>query len=291
MKESESMSTILSDAKNFYNDFYDRGTWNDEMAKKTLYGKKDINKRKECLREIYKIIMDNPDVSDGIKYWVKTNHSIQETANLMFITLSKLKSQIYYFNSTIGNDLTYDEKNIIIYCLYTENINDNAWKEINKKIETVKIKNCKKMYKKESLLNNKNILVNIPRKEYSNHVSDEKFSSFLNLIRPYFVNERKIVQQRINESYLNEAGYLNYLMTPGVSLSQTDKERLAKIKKLLDEDTLEQYSEMSRTKIEDISKVKEEAEHIVEEQSKKQIQREPEEFEDFTIKTKHMQFR
>lgn len=283
------MSTFLNDAKTFYHDFFDRGTWSDIFASEILYGKEDINKRKECIKEIYKIIMDNEAVSDAVKDWVKTNHSIQDTAKIKGVSVSMVKNQIYYINTTIGGDLTYRESNILMLCLLTEKISEYDWKEINKIIQAVKIKRCKSMYNKESILNSRNLLVNIPRKEYNTAITDNQFNDFLRLITPYFITERKRIQLRINTEFLDEAGYINYIMTPGITLSELDKQRLKKIKSLLDEETLNTYKQLHKAKLLDITGVEEEMKNEEADYSE-QFKKELEEGKHLEVKTKRIQY-
>ncbi|MBD5508805.1 MAG: hypothetical protein HDR05_12380 [Lachnospiraceae bacterium] len=287
------MSTFLKDAKTFYSDFFSRGTWSEIGANNILSGKEDINKRKECLREVYRLILDNEAISDEVKDWIKTNHSIQKTAVIRGITVSRLKNQIYYVNTTLGNDLSYKDNNIIHIMIMTEKIESKDWENINKIVQAVIIKKRQSLYKKENIFSTKNLLINIPRKEYCTSISDESFNTFLRLIMPYFINERKRVQQRINEQYLKEAGYFNYLLTPGINLSSLDKSRLARVKKLLDDETVSTYNKLNRDKMLDLTKVEEEEkkkETLDIEEYRKKSKEELKSGEPIVLKSRHVQF-
>lgn len=275
----------------FYDDFFSRGTWNDIDANNILNGRDNLNKRKECIREIYRFILDNTAISDEVKDWVITNHSIQNTAGIKKVTVSSLKSQIYYVNTTLGKDLTYKDVNILHIMLYNEEISNKEWEDINKIVQAVAIKKRQSLYKKENMFSTKNLLINIPRKEYCTEITDERFNTFLRLITPYFVNERKRVQQRINEQYLKEAGYFNYLLTPGISLSETDKSRLSKVKGLLDEETVKVYNKLNKDKLLDLTKVEEEKPALDDMNYRKQYKKELEEGKiDTKLKTTRVQW-
>lgn len=235
------MSTFLRDAKQCYSDFYDRGRWNDTFADEVLNGKDNIDMRKKCIQMAYKIIFKSSLSSEAIIDWVKTRHSVDESAKLKGITESSLRNQIYYFNANIGRELSFNNISIIEYLIMTDEISDKEWDKIVKQIQKIKIKSDKKLYHKVTMTTSKNLLINIPRKEYKSSVNDQKFNAFLRLIEPYFINERKRVQNKINNEYLDEAGYFNYLLSPGVKLSSKDKLWLGKIKKMLDDDSVKQY--------------------------------------------------
>ena len=250
------MSTFLNDAKTFYEDFFYKHTWDETYADRILNEKEDLNERKQCMKEIYRLILDNTAISDEVKDWVKTNHSIQDTAKIKKVTVSSLKNQLYHANTTLGKELTYKNNNLIHWMLLVDEISSYDWENINKIIQTTIAKRRKHLY--PNIFSMKNLLINIPRKEFCTSVTDEDFNSFLRLITPYFINERKRVQHRINEQYSKEAGYFNYLMTPGISLSNLDKSRLAKIKKLLDEETLNTFNKLNKDKLTDLKSIKEE---------------------------------
>lgn len=258
------MSTFLMDAKKFYSDFYEKDAWSDELADQTLDGLKDKNKRKECIRETYSLIFDDPTIEEAIKVWVRKNYSIQDTAIKCKVSTDVIKNHSYYINKTLGKDLTIDKENIIRYCIKHQNISKNDWDYINQILQAVITKRKSKIEKIDRLLNNKSLLINIPRREYKTSIDEAEFNQFLRLIQPYFINERKRAQQEINEKYLDAAGYLNYIMTPGIGLSDTDKRRLDKVKSLLDSDTLKDYKKLSKDKLTDITSIEEAPEPLPE---------------------------
>lgn len=266
------MSTILNDAKTYYSDFFERDTWCEELADKTLDGLKDKNKRKECIRETYNLILEAPDISEAVKLWVKRGYSFQDTAIRCGISNDKIKNQSYYINKTLGKNLTFEKDNILSLCLKHVEITKNEWEEINKILQAVITKRRSKAENIGRLLDNRSLLINIPRKEYKTEIDETEFNLFLRLIQPYFINERKKTQQEINEKYLDAAGYLNYIMTPGIELSSNDKRRLEKVKSLLDSRTLKDYRKLSRDKVTNLLNIEEEPEPtIVEEKHSKKV--------------------
>lgn len=256
------MSTFLMNAKKFYRDFYDKDTWSDELANRTLVYLKDRNKRKECIRETYKLILEDETISESIKLWVRKNYSLVDTAISCGVTTSVVRNNVFYINKTLGRDLSYKNESILSYCIKHKNIDKNDWENISRILQMTITKRKSKVEKIGKLLDSRSLLINIPRKEYHTTIDESEFNLFLRLIQPYFINERKRVQQEINERYLESAGYLNYIMTPGVELSNTDKRRLEKVKSLLDNKTLKDYKKLSRNKVPNLLNVKEEPETV-----------------------------
>ena len=140
------------------------------------------------------------------------------------------------------------------------------------------------------MFSTKNLFISIPRKEYCSAISDDKFNAFLRLITPYFINERKRVQQSINEQYLKEAGYFNYLLTPGINLSDSDKIRLSKVKKLLDDETVRTYNKLNQDKMLDLTKVEEEKDTPDIEKKQRESIEEPKNNMPLEQKCKYVQF-
>lgn len=272
MKNSNK-NTFLGDAKLFYSDFFNSTTWSDVKATNILKGKRDIVRRKECIKNAYKTILDDKKISLAVIDWITTNHSMQTTAELKGISTSELKNKVYYINCTLGHDWTYKEQNIIRYCLFEDMITEKDWEQIEKIQKQINIKKSKEIYEKKPLISNRNMLINIPRRVYNIEVSNEEFIKFINLIRPYFIESRKAVQQEINTKHLNAAGYFNFIMTPGVKLTNVDKDRLEIINKLLDEETKKQYKNEAKIMIDDIEQVKiEEKNRIIKEELSKKEQ-------------------
>lgn len=186
----------------------------------------------------------------------------------------------FYFNS-----LQSEQQKEIYEQIYNSLINKET--EIN--IENINADTFKFLYMsvsldKESILNSRNLLVNIPRKEYNTAITDNQFNDFLRLITPYFITERKRIQLRINTEFLDEAGYINYIMTPGITLSELDKQRLKKIKSLLDEETLNTYKQLHKAKLLDITGVEEEMKNEEADYSE-QFKKELEEGKHLEVKT------
>lgn len=249
------MKTFLSVAKKFYHDFFYRETFMDSDADKFLKGKDNLIRRKSVIKETYRMILENDGISEEVKFYVKSGYSLNDVCRLKEINLAQLRSQIYYINANMGKDLTYNEEYILKIVILNDIIKDSDWEEINKIMQAVQIKRCKSLYNKSNILNNRNLLVNIPHKEYCTEINEGRFEKFIKLIEPYLISTRKLVQQRINTEFLEEAGYLNFLMTPGVSLSKEDKRRLSVLKRLLDETTLEEYKKESKNRLLDLNKL------------------------------------
>lgn len=230
------MSTILGDAKVFYPEFYKNDTWNEEMANNILNGKSDLKNRKIVIKFTYRVILENNRLNDIIKQWVKSSLSLEKIAELRGITLTKIRNMQNYAARTLGEDLSYEGINFIHLMLYKDDISKEDWKEIDAQIKLVKMKRGKEIGTRRPLLQNKDLLVNIPAREFECTLdNDAEWNHFMQLLKPYFISERKKVQKLINTKYAKQAAYLNYLITPGIKMTDADKRRYQEIKSLLGE--------------------------------------------------------
>lgn len=252
------MSKILSDAKKLYPLFFKEGQWDDAMAAALLEGKKDIEKRKAVVHSIYKMILDKDEsaLNKHVQKWIRTGLSLADVAGVDGINVNTLKSSINYFNKTIGKDLSIYKGNILKVCVVDNDLVSNDWLEIEGCLEFVAIKYGKRIYKKEKVISNKNLLVNISKKELCREISDEEFNVFMRLIEPYFINQRKLAQEKINNS-VEAVGYFNYITTPGIVLSEKDMRRRKRILDLLDEETVKEFRRLNRDKAGSIKKIEE----------------------------------
>lgn len=231
------MATILGDAKNFYPEFFKDDTWNEKMANNILNGKSDLKNRKIVIKFTYRVILDNNRLNDVIKQWIKNSLSLEAVAKINGITLIKIRNMQNYAARTLGEDLSYKGINFIHLMLYRDDISKEDWKEIDTQIKLVKMKRGKEIGTRKPLLQNKDLLVNIPAREFACTLDNEaKWNHFMQLLRPYFISERKKAQKMINTEYSEQAAYLNYLITPGIKMTDDDKRRYQEIKSLLGED-------------------------------------------------------
>lgn len=259
MREGErGMSKILSDAKKLYPLFFRDGQWNDAMASEIFEGKKDIEKRKTVIHSIYKIILDKDEsaLNKHVQKWIRTGLSLADVAGMDGINVNTLKSSINYFNKTIGKDLSIYKGNILKLCVVDNELVSNDWKEIEGCLEFVAIKYGKRIYKKEKVISNKNLLINISKKELCREISEEEFNKFMRIIEPYFVSQRKLAQEKINNS-VDAVGYFNYITTPGLVLSDKDMRRRKRILDLLDEETVKEFRRLNREKADSTKKIEE----------------------------------
>lgn len=231
------MATILGDAKSFYPEFFKDDAWNEELANNILNDKSDLKNRKIVIKFTYRVILDNNRLNDAIKQWIKSSLSLEKVAELRGITLIKIRNMQNYAARTLGEDLSYNGTNFIHLMLYKDDISKEDWKEIDAQIKLVKMKRGKEIGTRKPLLQNKDLLVNIPAREFTCALdNDAEWNHFMQLLKPYFISERKKAQKLINTEYSRQAAYLNYLITPGIKMTDVDKRRYQEIKNLLGED-------------------------------------------------------
>ena len=68
------------------------------------------------------------------------------------------------------------------------------------------------------------IAVKIPAYAKVSSISEDMFDNFMEIIRPYSKREMYNVEKTL-EQMREEVGYFNFLMTPGVRLTEIDRER------------------------------------------------------------------
>lgn len=231
------MSTILMDAKSFYNEFFEGDAWSDKKASKFLGNRSNLKNRKIVLKFCYKVILNNRKTNDALKQWVRTDLSLEEIAMINNITISRMRNIQTYAARTLDKELSHNDRNLINVMVYSEEISNDDWKEIAANIELVKLKRGKEIGDTKPLVQNKDILINIPANKYEKSLDNEaEWNHFLQLITPYFINERRKTQQLVNTTYSEQAAYLNYLITPGIKMNDIDKRRYKEIKELLGEE-------------------------------------------------------
>lgn len=231
------MSTILMDAKSFYNEFFEGDAWSDKKASKFLGNRSNLKNRKIVLKFCYKVILNNRKTNDALKQWVRTDLSLEKIAMINNITISRMRNIQTYAARTLDKELSHNDKNLINVMVYSEEISNDDWKEIAANIELVKLKRGKEVGDTKPLVQNKDILINIPANKYVKSLDNEaEWNHFLQLITPYFINERRKAQQLVNTTYSEQAAYLNYLITPGIKMNDIDKRRYKEIKGLLGEE-------------------------------------------------------
>lgn len=116
------------------------------------------------------------------------------------------------------------------------------------------------------------LLVNLSNKEYCKQVSDDDFNVLLSLLEPYFTSVRSDKQQKINEM-AEAVGYFNYIMTPGVGLSDKDIQRREKIMKFIDKNTQKEIKQqdVKSVKIEDKQEKPQKEDTIIQTTDKKRV--------------------
>lgn len=250
------METLLYTAKRFYHDFYKNEAWDMISARQLLEGKDYIDTRIYIVKMIYELILDNENIDEQVKKWVITNKSLKELAELGNSNIAKLRNQQNYTAKTLGTDLCIGEENLLHYVIYRQDISDETWEEIDSKIKMTRIKIVHKS-DRSNLIQNKDILLNIPKKHFAIELdSNAKWNHFLMKIKPYLVSERRKVQEEINTEYADAVAYFNYIITPGVSLTDIDKQRYNELKELLGEDNSTIQCVENASKDKDLSKLR-----------------------------------
>lgn len=249
------MATILNEAKKLYPMFFENGHWDEGKANELLGGKKDIEKRKETIHSVYKILLEKKEgaLNKYVQKWITQGSSLGDIAKFSGQNVNNLKTNVNYFDRTIGDTLRYDGKSVMYHCACDEVV---EWNKVEECFEALAVKYGHRVYKKDKAIGKNSLLVNIPSGEYSKSVNDADFKKFIDLVAPYFVNQRKLNQEKIN-SMAEMAGYFNYLMTPGLVFSEKDKSWQKKILSLLSEEEVKEFRAENRKKVASIKNIEE----------------------------------
>ena len=230
------MSSLLKDAKDFYSMFYKANIWDEIAATKILINLNEYEDRLSIVLQIYKIVLESSKSSDSIKRYVTTDLSINEVAEVLGKNTNNIKSELYYFNSTVGRSLMVGDYSILRIVITRGDIDDYLWKEIYERIEKCNIVYGNRLFAEKKIFTNKNLLIHIPKvKGVKKYVTDDEFNHFMRLIEPYFISVRKKKQRLINES--NIVDYFNYIMNPAITLAGADLTRRNKVLSLMGLDT------------------------------------------------------
>lgn len=255
-REEINMETLLCTAKRFYHDFYKNEAWDMKSARQLLEGKDYIDTRIYIIKMIYELILDNDNIDEQVKKWVITNKSLKELAELGNSNIARLRNQQNYTAKTLGEDLSIGEENLLHYIIYRQDISDETWEEIDGKIKMMRVKIVHKS-DRSTLIQNKDILLNIPKKQFATELDNNaKWNHFIMKIKPYLVSERRKVQEEINTEFADAVAYFNYIITPGVNLTDIDKQRYNELKALLGEDNSTIQSVENASKDKDLSKLR-----------------------------------
>ncbi len=214
------MRRFTRDLKEYYNDMHELDVFSDLKAAMLMRGKTNQSERISYIERIYDIFLRASD--EIVKAWISSNHSLKEISLLMDINEYTLNSRIDYFEKSIKDCVEFKGSNILREVILTDSISDAEWGELWDKLKFAASRTADKSIDKN------NLLLNIPKNEFCTSVSDEAFDVFLEFITPYFVRQRSMVQQQINEM-TELAGYFNYLNTNDELLSEVDRKRKNKL--------------------------------------------------------------
>lgn len=233
--------SILSDAKNLYHFFYNGKYWSEEKATNFFIDKDNSSARAQVVKTIYSVIFRSNKIDNLVKEWVRDKDvTLATLARLNNISEMSMNNKQNYVNRTLENELSIElngsKCNILFAMVYKDNLSTDIWEEISAKIKLIRIKRAKEMSNVKPLMQNKDLLINIPSRAFNTEVEEDEWIQFINLIRPYFISERRKVQQRVNEEFIYSAGYVNYLMTPGMKFSEEDKRRYRQLESILTQD-------------------------------------------------------
>lgn len=240
------MSRITKVLKDNYLLFYSLNQFNEELAKNTLRNYSDSDKRVKCLKSIYELVLNSSVTTETCKIYIRNvgsaklvadiyerNHCVD--ANYKRKSENCINVEINNSNKRISEYLIVRDFNIVEALLNKKDISEKEWNIIDNKINAILSRYNAREFKKQQLL------LNLSVKRFCNAIDQESFDKFIEIIKPYFMNQRKLVQKKLS-SMQNEVGYFNYLFT-SLELSDIDKVRKNQILELMDAETYNEYHE------------------------------------------------
>ena len=240
------MSRITKVLKDNYLLFYSLNQFNEELAKNTLRNYADSDKRVKCLKSIYELVLNSSVTTETCKIYIRNVGSaklvadIYERNHCVDVNYKRksencINVEINNSNKRISEYLIVRDFNIVEALLNKKNISEKEWDIIDNKINAILSRYNARKFKKQQLL------LNLSVKRFCNAIDQESFDKFIEIIKPYFMNQRKLVQKKLS-SMQNEVGYFNYLFT-SMELSDIDKVRKNQILELMDAETYNEYHE------------------------------------------------
>ena len=202
------MLSLITTLSRNYNRFFVNNIWSDEKANDYLEGISEIERRKNYLKSVYDIILSSDKVKDPVKLMItKTNGNKAEAASLYNrkykdtegfkkTNESNINSMVYYITTKV-NELFMvrdNEGNAIMTpfdrVLKNDEISDSEWDELDNMIEDL----SNSFYKSDF---DKKIMVRLPAADLVRTCSDHKFNDFIDMITPYFMNQKGATEHKI----------------------------------------------------------------------------------------------
>lgn len=237
-------------AQQNYCEFYTNGVWDEEKGKKML-GCYYIEERLDYIHRFYECLLTSDKMNDlGILYLTHSNLSVRKTVELYNrhlpvhkqINENTGKSRIIACANKVNNSFTnLSNTDLQINKIINEEplkilmasgvIGESRLKTLREAEE--QIDKFIDMFKSSKKDKKEQIAIKIPAYMKVNTLSEEQFDNFMDIIRPYSRREMRCVEQYIKEMK-EEVGYFNFLLTPGMKLTNEDIERRDIILRWLD---------------------------------------------------------
>lgn len=227
-------------AHQYYCDFFTNDAWDEEKAQARV-GKYYTEERTDYIRKFYECLLNSKKMNEvGLMYVKHSNLSVRKVVDLYNEGLKEskrenpntVKSRIILCANKVNNsfeDVTYTaltknkeiKSDPLELIMTVKVVNDSIYRaireaenQIDKFIEMFDTSKNKKDY----------LLFRMPAFAKVDSLSDYEFDNFFEIIRPYSRRQVEGVEM-VMYDLKKEVGYFNYLMTPGVKLTEKDKER------------------------------------------------------------------
>lgn len=262
---------VLYDAKQFYDLFFNKGMWNEEMANEVFADREDSHLRKECVKFIYRMITENNQYKE-LNKWISSHCTIEEVAKIYGVSIQNYRAILNKFLEEIGKSFDYKDTNMLKFCIMSDTIKKVDWARIYDTIDNVKLYHGHMLESEDLRLDSSTNILKLPVASSYSEISDDDFEKVVELLEPYFVSVFKMNQLKVGK-YVKVIEYFNYILDSKNYLTEEDLKRKEILTKLIvkgkkDEEvegvdpSIKRFSDMSA----------EEQEKLVNNNKKKRIQ-------------------
>ena len=225
-------------AQENYCEFYTEGVWNEEKGKEKI-GPYFTEERLEYIHRFYECLLNSSKMNElGRMYIQHSNLSVRKVVELYNQKREKGKqlnpdtgkSRIIACANKVNNSFTdskyqNSKKNNLEWIMGFEHFNEYNDELIRILRDTEEqIEQFIEMFDTTSKEKKEMIAIKVPAYAKVRNLSEDRFDNFLEIIRPYSKREMENVEEALKQMR-EEVGYYNFLMTPGVKLTEVDKER------------------------------------------------------------------
>lgn len=184
-------------------------------------------------------------------YLINSNMTVRDIGKMYIdneekdekININNCRSQVAYCSNKINTifpdlELGKEKFNFVTWLLdsNTFRLENNEERQQLRKDFLAQLNEFIDTYIDKPQISKKDLVLTLPFTSKVEEIDGEKFNDFLDIIQPYTKRSIDIVNETINDDYIDCVGYLKYIMSPLSNLSDEDKERRLDLLRTLGKD-------------------------------------------------------